>query len=66
MPIPDYQTVMLPLLQFLEDRKEHSLQEAVDQVSDTFQLTDEERVRCEGRVRDGTDGDGTDGVSLIA
>jgi restriction system protein len=43
MPIPNYQTMMLPLLQFLGDRKEHSIQEAVDQVSDAFQLTDEER-----------------------
>jgi restriction system protein len=43
MAIPDYQTVMLPLLRFLRDGKEHSLGEAVDAVSDHFTLSPEER-----------------------
>lgn len=43
MPIPDYQTVMLPLLRFLSDGEEHSLQETVEHVSDDFALTDSER-----------------------
>jgi len=34
---------MLPLLRFLEDGLEHSLQEAVDGVSDHFRLSDEDR-----------------------
>jgi restriction system protein len=43
MPIPDYQTVMLPLLRFLRDAKEHSLGEAVDAIADHFKLPPEER-----------------------
>src|SRR5215471_13815412 len=43
MAIPDYQTVMLPLLRFLRDGKEHSLGEAVDAVSDHFTLAPDER-----------------------
>jgi restriction system protein len=43
MAIPDYQTIMLPLLKFLEDKKEHSLREAIDTLADQFRLTAEER-----------------------
>jgi restriction system protein len=43
MPIPDYQTLMLPLLRFLEDNKEHSLQEAVEHLSNEYRLSPEER-----------------------
>jgi restriction system protein len=43
MAIPDYQTVMLPLLRFLRDGKEHSLGEAIDAIADQFQLTPDER-----------------------
>jgi restriction system protein len=43
MAIPDYQTVMLPLLTFLRDRKEHNLTEAVSALSDKFGLSTEER-----------------------
>ena len=42
MAVPDYQTVMLPLLKFAGDKQEHSLQEAVDNLADYFKLTDEE------------------------
>ena len=42
MPIPDYQTCMLPLLKFASDQKEHSLREAVDRLGSKFELTDEE------------------------
>lgn len=34
MAIPDYQTVMLPLLQFLSDGKEHSIGELVDRLAE--------------------------------
>ncbi|HWS71326.1 MAG TPA: winged helix-turn-helix domain-containing protein, partial [Thermoanaerobaculia bacterium] len=44
MAIPDYQTVMLPLLRHLGDGKEHSLSESVDAVSTEFKLTPEERL----------------------
>ncbi len=43
MPIPDYQTIMLPLLKFLGDKKEHSLTESTEYISKLFNLTDEER-----------------------
>ena len=43
MAIPDYQTVMLPLLKFIGDKKEHSVREAVDSLSEYFKLTNEER-----------------------
>lgn len=44
MAIPDYQTVMLPLLIFLKDGGEHSLREAIDVLADEFSLTENERV----------------------
>jgi restriction system protein len=43
MPIPNYQIIMLPLLKFSADQKEHSLHEAIDALSTQFNLTDEER-----------------------
>jgi len=41
--IPTYEEIMLPLLKLLENGKERSLQEAVDKLSDYFDLTIEER-----------------------
>ncbi|MBK7897315.1 MAG: restriction endonuclease [Anaerolineaceae bacterium] len=43
MAIPDFQTIMLPLVQFASDGKEHSLREAIDYLANYFQLTKEER-----------------------
>lgn len=43
MAIPDYQTIMLPLLQFAGDGQEHSLRETIDALADTFGLTPDER-----------------------
>jgi restriction system protein len=43
MAIPDYQTIMLPLLRFAGDQHERSLREAVDQLAKEFGLTEEER-----------------------
>ncbi|WP_420643101.1 restriction endonuclease [Candidatus Leptofilum sp.] len=43
MAIPDFQTIMLPLVQFASDGKEHSLREAIDNLASYFQLTKEER-----------------------
>jgi len=43
MPIPDYQTIMLPLLKFAEDLQEHSLWQAIDVLTNQFNLTDEEQ-----------------------
>ena len=41
--IPDYQKVMLPLLQFLKDEKPHNVAEIFPVIADHFNLTDEER-----------------------
>lgn len=38
MPIPDYQAIMLPLLQFAGDGKEHSLREALEALAKQFRL----------------------------
>jgi len=43
MPIPDYQSLMLPLLRLAGDQQEHSLREAVNTLSDQFSLTAQER-----------------------
>lgn len=43
MAIPDFQSVMLPLLNFAADKQEHSLQDAVDSLAVKFELTSEER-----------------------
>lgn len=42
MPIPDYQTCMLPLLRFTQDGAEHQLKDAVQALAVQFKLTDEE------------------------
>ena len=43
MAIPDFQSVMLPLLRFSSDQNEHSLQDTVDFLAIEFKLTPEER-----------------------
>jgi len=43
MPIPDYQSLMLPLLRRLGDGAEHSLRELITQLAEEFALTDAER-----------------------
>jgi restriction system protein len=43
MAIPDYQTIMLPLLRFAGDGKVHFKHEAVEYLADEFELTGEER-----------------------
>lgn len=43
MPIPDYQTIMLPLLRLAGDGEEHSIREAVERLASQFKLTDDER-----------------------
>ena len=43
MAIPDYQTIMLPLLRFASDEKEHSIHEAIKVLANQFELTTDER-----------------------
>jgi len=43
MAIPDFQTLMLPLMRHCQDGKEHSISGTVGAIADQFKLTDEER-----------------------
>lgn len=43
MPIPGYETVMLPLLQLAGDGKVHSKRDAIEQLANEFKLTQNER-----------------------
>jgi restriction system protein len=43
MPIPDFQTIMLPLLDFCNDGEVHTSREAYDALAKRFNLTEEER-----------------------
>jgi restriction system protein len=43
MAIPDFQTVMLPLLEALQDGKEHTLRQLTASLADHYKLSDAER-----------------------
>lgn len=43
MAIPDYQMIMLPLLEHYADGQEHSFRETVDNLAGKFNLTDQEK-----------------------
>lgn len=43
MTIPDYQTLMLPVLRLASDGKEHKFSQAVEELANQFELTTEER-----------------------
>jgi restriction system protein len=42
MAIPDFQTIMLPLLQFYGDQQEHSIHAATEHLAQQFNLSDQE------------------------
>ncbi len=44
MAVPDFQTLMLPLLKLAGDGQEHNLPEAIDKLAQEFQLTEEDRT----------------------
>lgn len=44
MPIPDYQTCMLPFLRYLSDGAEHTLRDAEENLANHFKLTPAERA----------------------
>jgi hypothetical protein len=49
MAIPDYQSIMLPLLKFMSDGEEHIFSAMVEALAATFNPTEEERkVRSKG------------------
>ncbi len=43
MAIPDYQTIMLPLLKHLSDEQEKSTRETLESLADEFNLIEEEK-----------------------
>ncbi|MDX9973127.1 MAG: restriction endonuclease [FCB group bacterium] len=43
MEIPDFQSIMLPLLRFASDRQEHSLRETIEALAEVFHLAQAER-----------------------
>lgn len=43
MTIPDFQSIMLPLLNYLGDDKEHHIREVIDHICIEFKLTDNEK-----------------------
>lgn len=43
MSIPDYQSIMLPLLEFAGDGREHTVREAIEFLATWFGLNDQER-----------------------
>ena len=43
MPIPDYQSLMLPVLELAGDGQEHRFSDAVEALADHFGLSPEER-----------------------
>lgn len=45
MAIPDFQTIMLPLLELAGDGKEHYIHDAVDELALFFQLSEEEKTK---------------------
>ena len=43
MGIPDYQTIMLPLLNFISDGEEHKSRDVAEHISNEFNLSEDER-----------------------
>jgi restriction system protein len=43
MPVPDYQTIMKPLLEFLADKKARKVKECTQYIENYFKLTPEEK-----------------------
>ena len=43
MAVPDFQSLMLPLLELAADGQQHAFVEAVERLAQDFQLSDEDR-----------------------
>lgn len=41
--IPDYQSLMLPILKLVADKQEHKYRDLIENLATEFQVTDEER-----------------------
>lgn len=49
--IPDFQSIMLPLLKITGDKKEHTIQEVNNLLTKNFKLTEEERAKLLSKSR---------------
>lgn len=45
MPIPDFQSIMLPLLKYIADQQEHSSREVIDSLAASFELCEAEKQK---------------------
>jgi restriction system protein len=45
MAVPDFQTLMLPLLELASDGQRHNLAEAIERMAQEFQLSDDDRAQ---------------------
>jgi len=43
VPIPDFQTLMRPLLSFVADGKLHTIRDGLEELAKAFQLTESEK-----------------------
>ncbi|MBM3245557.1 MAG: restriction endonuclease, partial [Candidatus Omnitrophica bacterium] len=43
MAIPDYQSIMLPLLKLAGNQQEHKMKDVTDELANQFKLTEDER-----------------------
>src|SRR5690348_13476907 len=43
MPVPDFQSIMLPLMKYMVDGKEHSIREMIELLGEHYHLSDDER-----------------------
>ena len=43
MTIPDFQLIILPLLEFAKDNQEHTIRDVINNIADTFKLTDKNK-----------------------
>jgi restriction system protein len=48
MAVPDFQTLMLPLLKLASGGQRRTLAEAVEQLAEEFQLSDDDRTQLLG------------------
>lgn len=51
MPVPDYQTLMLPVLRLLGDAADHAAGSVIEALASEFRLTPEEREQLVGSQR---------------
>lgn len=46
MAIPDFQTIMLPLLELVSDGKEYRFRDVIESISERFDLNGEDRAEA--------------------